>query len=163
VNPSPDEVVELDPHTFGAESPCFGCSPTHPIGFHLRFERRGDDVVTRFVPGEQHQGPPGLMHGGLVTTLADELAAWTIVALRGQLGFTAAMEGRFKKPLRIGKEVVGTGRIAEGGGRVLKVTVTLEQDGEAFSGRFTFAVLDRSGAERVLGIELPETWRKFCR
>jgi acyl-coenzyme A thioesterase PaaI-like protein len=159
-----DDVVELDPHTFGAESPCFGCSPSHRTGFHLRFTRQGEIVTTRFVPAGEHQGPPGLMHGGLVTTLADELAAWTIVALRGQLGFTAAMEARFSKPLRIGREVLGTGRIVGGGGRVVKVAVTLAQDGaDAFGGSFTFAVLDRSGAERVLGIELPETWRKFCR
>ncbi|MFT3767835.1 MAG: hypothetical protein QM820_20485 [Minicystis sp.] len=62
----------LDPHLFGSGQPCFGCSPEHPIGLRLAFTRRDDEVVTTFVPGEQYQGPPGLMHGGLVTTLADE-------------------------------------------------------------------------------------------
>ncbi|MBM4357286.1 MAG: hypothetical protein FJ096_04175 [Deltaproteobacteria bacterium] len=75
--------MRLDPHTFGREQPCFGCAPDHPTGFHLEFEREGDAVRTRFVPSPHHQGPPGILHGGLVTTLADELAAWTIVALKG--------------------------------------------------------------------------------
>src|SRR5687768_10666746 len=97
------------------------------------------------------------MHGGLVTTLADELAAWTIVALRGRLGFTAAMEARLRKPIRVGREVVGTGMIVDDGPRIVKVAVTLAQDGaDALSGRFTFALLDRSAAEKLLGIELPE-------
>ena len=61
---------------------CFGCSPTHPTGFRLEFDKEGDVVTTRFVPKTEHQGPPGILHGGLVTTLADELAAWTIIATR---------------------------------------------------------------------------------
>ena len=40
-------MPDLDPSTFGAAQPCFGCSPEHPIGFHLRFEREGDEIVTR--------------------------------------------------------------------------------------------------------------------
>ncbi len=156
--------MRLDPHTFGREQPCFGCSPSHPIGFHLEFDREGDEVTTRFTPGEQHQGPPGILHGGLVTTLADELAAWTIVALKGRLGFTAALEGRFSRPLRIGREVLGTGRIAADGPRVVKVVVSLAQEENlAFQGTFTFALLDKSAAERLLGQPLPDSWSKFCR
>lgn len=156
--------MRLDPHTFGLDQPCFGCGPDHPIGFHLEFERHGDDVTTRFVPGQHHQGPPGILHGGLVTTLADELAAWTIVALKGQLGFTAAIDARFHRPVRIAREVLGTGRIVEDGSRVVKVDVVLEQDGaRAYRGLFTFAVLDRRGAERLLESELPDAWAKFCR
>jgi uncharacterized protein (TIGR00369 family) len=156
--------MRLDPHTFGREQPCFGCSPEHPIGFHLEFDREGDTVQTRLVPSAHHQGPPGILHGGLVTTLADELAAWTIVALKGQLGFTAAIDARFHRPVRIGREVLGTGTILEDGGRVVKVEVVLEQEGtRTYRGLFTFAVLDRRGAERLLEAELPEAWARFCR
>ncbi len=156
--------MRLDPATFGREQPCFGCSPTHPTGFRLEFERDGDEVRTRFTPRAEHQGPPGLLHGGLAMTLADELAAWTIVAHKQRLGFTAAAETRFHKPLYVGREVVGVGRIAQDGSRVVKIDVELTQDGaRAFTGRFTFAVLDRRGAERVLGGPLPEAWAKFCR
>jgi acyl-coenzyme A thioesterase PaaI-like protein len=96
--------------------------------------------------------------------LADELAAWTIVALKGQLGFTAAIDARFHRPIRIGREVRGVGSIVEGGGRVVKVEAVLEQDGaRAYRGLFTFAVLDRRGAERLLEAELPEAWAQFCR
>ncbi len=154
----------LDPNLFGASSPCFGCSPAHPIGLRLRFERVGDAIVTRYVPPEQFQGPPGVLHGGLATTLADEIAAWTVVGLRHRFGFTGAIDARLRRPIRIGREVVGRGHIAEDRGRVVKVAVTLHQDDAlALEGRFTFALLDRAAAERLLGAELPEAWRRLAR
>ncbi len=154
----------LDPHLFGEDQPCFGCSPTHPTGFRLRFAREGSDVVTRFVPGPTHQGPPAIMHGGLVATLADEIAAWAVVALLGKFGFTAAFEGKLKAPVRIGAEVVGRGRIEREAGRIVAVRVELSQgEGLAFTGLFTFVLLDRSGAEKMIGGPLPEAWKRFAR
>ena len=134
------------------------------MGLKLTFERIGDEVVTRYTPPERFQGPPGLMHGGLVLTLADEIAAWTVVGLQRRFGFTGAVQARLKKPVRIGREVVGRGRITTNRGRVVLVGVTLHQgDQLVFDGTFTFAVLDVDGAERLLGIELPDAWRRFGR
>jgi len=158
------EETPIDPEIFGRDQPCFGCSPVHPTGFHLRFARRGDEVVTRFVADERYQGPPGVMHGGLVATLADEVAAWTIVGLKGRFGFTVAMEMRLSKAVRIGAEIEGRGRIESDTSRFTTVAVELSQAGGAcVRGRFTFAVLDRAAAEKVLGGPLPEAWQKLAR
>lgn len=158
------ERVALDPLTFGVEQPCFGCRPDHPTGLRLRFFREGDVVVTSIVPGDLQQGPPGVMHGGLVTAVADELAAWTVIGLRERFGFTAAIEARLKRPARVGIELRGTGRIASDTSRLVKVDVALEQEGDVvFTGLFTFALLDRSGAEKLLGRPLPEHWARFGR
>jgi acyl-coenzyme A thioesterase PaaI-like protein len=154
----------LDPDLFGPTQPCFGCGPTHPVGFRLRFEREGEAVVTRFVPEEAFQGPPGIMHGGLVAALADEVAAWAIVALLGKFGFTAQFEGKLRGPVRIGAPVVGRGRIAREGSRLVGVSVELSQrEVRVFDGTFTFVLLDAQGAERLLEGPLPEEWRKFAR
>jgi acyl-coenzyme A thioesterase PaaI-like protein len=158
------ELIALDPHLFGPGSPCFGCSPDHPIGFRLRFFEDGDDVVTRFTPAAHYQGPPGVMHGGLVTTLADEIAAWTVIGLRGRFGFTGTIEARLKKPVRIDEEVVGRGRITTDTTRVVKIQVELTQGNTlCFTGDFTFALLDRAAAERLLGKPLSEGWEPFAR
>jgi acyl-coenzyme A thioesterase PaaI-like protein len=154
----------LDPRVFGEASLCFGCGPSHPIGFRLTFERDGDDVVTRMVPGERYQGPPGIMHGGLVATLADEIAAWALIGLRGKFGFTVAMSTRLSRAVRVGREVEGRARIARDLRRLYDVEVSLRQDGEeALRGEFRFAVLDAGGAEKLLGGPIPEAWRRFCR
>jgi len=157
-------LEELDPEIFGDGSRCFGCAPRHPIGLRLTFARDGDTIVTRFVPRDDLQGPPGILHGGLVATLADELAAWTIVGLKERMGFTAAFDGRLHEPIRIGVAVVGRGRIVADSRRIVKVAIELEQnEAIAFRGNFTFVLLDRNRAEKLLEQELPEAWACFCR
>ena len=157
-------MPDLDPSAFGSAQPCFGCSPDHPIGFHLRFEREGDEIVTRLVPGAQYQGPPGIMHGGLVTTLADEVAAWAIIGLLGKFGFTASIAAKLRRPVRIGVPVEGRARILKETSRVVTVGVRLAQEGaDALTAELVFALMDRAGAERLLGGPLPEAWQRFCR
>ena len=154
----------LDPHLFGEDQPCFGCGPRHPVGFRLRFARSDDAVTTTFTPGEVYQGPPGIMHGGLVLTLADEVAAWTVVGLLGKFGFTAHVDAKLHKPVRIGAAVLGEGVIERASERLVAVGVKLTQ-GEvvAFEGRFRFVLLDEAGAERLLGQPLPDAWRRLAR
>ncbi len=157
-------MSDLDPQLFGPDQQCFGCGPRHPTGFHLRFTREGDEVRTAFVPSEQHQGPPGLMHGGLILTLADELAAWTLVGLLGKLGFTATVDARLIRPVRCGEEVQGTGKITRSTSRTVHVEIGLTQAGEpVFHGKFLFALLGAQAVEKLTGRTLPEEWRKFTR
>ena len=156
-------VDPLDGTLFGPEQHCFGCAPDHPIGFRLSFARDGDGVVTRFVPSDRYEGPPGVMHGGLVMALADEIGAWAVIAKTGKFGFTATIDGRLKRPVRIGVEVVGRARLIKETRRVVTASVTIEQSGEPmFEGELRFALLDESTAEKVLG-PLREEWKRFSR
>jgi acyl-coenzyme A thioesterase PaaI-like protein len=157
-------MTALDGTLFGPGQPCFGCGPDHPIGFRLAFEVDGSDVVTRFTATDRYQGPPGIMHGGLVATLADEIAAWAIIALLGKFGFTAQMTCRLHKPVRIGVPIIGRGSILKDARRIVFARALILQDGsEAFTGDFTFAILDHAAAEKMLGGPLPEAWTRFTR
>ena len=157
-------VSPLDGSLFGPGQPCFGCSPDNPAGFHLRFVSEGDDVVSRMVPGKQHQGPLGLMHGGLISTLADETAAWAVLAVTGKFGFTTHFEARFSRGVRVGVEAEARGRVTRNGSRVVKSTVEIRQESElCFTGDFTFVLLDRAGAEKLMGAPMPEQWARYCR
>jgi len=118
--------------------------------------------LTELLYSLRYQGPPGIMHGGLVTTLADEVAAWAIIGLLGKFGFTALMKAKLLRPVRTGVEVEGRSRVVRDGKRVVEVAVELSQGGErAYEGEFTFALADRSGAERLLGGPLPAAWERF--
>ena len=65
---------------------------------------------------------------------------------------------------RIGVEVEGRGRIVRASARVAHVEVRLSQHGaERATGRFSFAIMDQAGAERLLERPLPEPWLRFCR
>jgi acyl-coenzyme A thioesterase PaaI-like protein len=161
---TPVTATQLDPDLFGPDSPCFGCAPTHPIGFRLTFERDGDLVRTRFSPSDRYQGPPGIMHGGLVMTLADEIAAWTVITLKERFGFTTSVEGRLSRAVRIGVETEGRGRIVSASTRIVKVAVEIEQQAsQCFRGEFSFILLDRASAEKLLGGPLPAAWERFSR
>ena len=153
-----------DGSVFGEEQPCFGCAPRHPIGLKLRFTRETDAVTTTFTPGEHHQGPPGIFHGGLVSTLADELAAWTVFLLTGKFGFTTSISLRLPRAARIGTPVAGTGRLLSPARRMVDVGVVLSQGGqEVCEGSLRFALLDKAAAEKLLGRPLPEEWISLTR
>lgn len=156
--------TQLDGTLFGEDQACFGCGPRHPSGFRLRFERDGNDVVTRFTPGDAHQGPPGIMHGGLLMTLADEAADWAIIALRGKFGFTATFSGKLIQPARIHVPLEARARIVKDARRLMDIAVEIgQQEARVFEASFRFAILDRGGAERLLERPLPDRWRRFCR
>lgn len=160
-------MSRLDGTIFGPGQPCFGCGPDHAIGFRLAFREEGSEpreVVTEFTPGAQYQGPPGIMHGGLVATLADEIAAWAVIALLGKFGFTAQMTCKLLKPVRVGVPLEGRGSIVRETSRVVVTRARIAQAGEeVFTGEFSFVVLDRAGAEKLLGGPLPEEWNAFAR
>jgi acyl-coenzyme A thioesterase PaaI-like protein len=53
---------------------CFVCGVDNPIGLHLSFYTDDEGrTVARFRPKPEHQGYPGHLHGGLISTLLDVL------------------------------------------------------------------------------------------
>lgn len=154
----------VDGHLFGPGQPCFGCSPDHPHGFRLKFSQEGSDVVTHFTPTLDHQGPPGIMHGGLVATLADEVAAWAPILLMNRFGFTVSFEAKLQKAMKVLTPIEGKSRIVKDARRLVDVEVHLRQnDHVGFKGTFRFALLDEASAEKLLERPLPASWKQFCR
>ena len=99
---------------------CFACSPKNPIGLKLVFEQDGDICRTHFVPGPEHQGWSGVMHGGLVATLLDEvMAQWLWV--RGFTTMTAEMTARYSKAVPIGEKLTIEGILVSQRGRLLEM------------------------------------------
>ncbi len=154
----------IDRYTFGAEQRCFGCGPHHDRGLRLEFVREGDEVVTRYTPNIDQEGPPGIFHGGLQATLADELGAWTIIGLRNLMGFTSAIDVRLLRPARIGVEIVGRGRIlTERPNLAIIGTIFKQGDKTTLRGRVTYSLVTPDEAERILGRPMPEKWKRFGR
>lgn len=154
----------LDPNTFGEDQLCFACGPKNSIGLNLTFERDGQWVTTRWTPTVGYEGPPGIFHGGLQATVADDLAGWAIMALTGHMGFTTRLEARYHSPVRIGQEAVGRARIAKDLTRFVEVDTVLEQQGvTCFSASVTYAIPTVRTAERILGQKVEPHIAKLCR
>lgn len=156
--------VPLDPHLFGEEQGCFGCGPRNDVGMQLRFFREGDRVTTTFTPRSGWDGPPGIVHGGLQATLADEVGAWTVVGIRGHFGFTASMQLRYLRPARSDRPIEASGRVTDADGARTTVRIVLTQDDRKLvTGTATYMSPSAPMAEKILGMPLPEAWRKLAR
>jgi len=90
---------------------CFVCGMENPIGLKLSFYQDCDGRVTAtFTPGEEHQGYPGVLHGGIAAALLDEALGRVIIGRGGWL-MTARMEIRYKKMVPLGQPLTAAGEI----------------------------------------------------
>jgi acyl-coenzyme A thioesterase PaaI-like protein len=55
---------------------CFGCGQANPFGLQLELERSADGAVEgRFFVKQDHQGPAGVAHAGLLAAALEEALA----------------------------------------------------------------------------------------
>ncbi len=107
-----------------ADNFCFACSPRNPIGLKLAPEMTEDTCRVVFTPQPEHQGWVGFMHGGLISTILDEvMAQW--LWRRNKPAVTAEMNIRFLKPVPIGEQVTAAAECSEERGRIVKMTAEL--------------------------------------
>ena len=81
---------------------CFVCGEKNPIGLNLFFYTDGDKVFADYTFGEEHVGFKNHIHGGLLSTLLDEIMGWTVYTKMGIMFNTWELKVRFSKALRPG-------------------------------------------------------------
>jgi acyl-coenzyme A thioesterase PaaI-like protein len=75
-------------------------------------ETDGNVVQAAFVPRAEHVGFQGVVHGGLVTTVLDEVMAWACAVLAGRFAYCAELIVRFAQPVRPGQATLAVAQIA---------------------------------------------------
>lgn len=84
---------------------CFGCGEKHPTGLHLVAHVGNEmNITAEFVVSENHQGAPGLAHGGLLSLAFDEALGKLMWLLRAP-AVTARLETDFLKPVPMGSKL----------------------------------------------------------
>ena len=63
----------INPWRSNPQYHCFGCCPDNPIGLHMEFYEDGDYIVSTWHPSTHYQGWVNTMHGGILSTLIDEV------------------------------------------------------------------------------------------
>jgi len=99
--------MQAVPHTRS----CFVCGESNPIGFKLRLETDGHVVQTRLVPRSEHTGFKLAVHGGLVSTLLDEVMAWACALQTRRFAYCAELTVRFLLPVRPNVEIIARGEL----------------------------------------------------
>ena len=90
---------------------CFGCGELHPTGLHLvAYAGEGLDITAKFTVSENHQGAPGLAHGGLLSLAFDEALGKLMWLLRAP-AVTGRLETDFLKPVPMGSTLHITAEI----------------------------------------------------
>ena len=115
---------------------CFGCGDLHPTGLHLKAKvGEGLTITAQFTVTENHQGAPGLAHGGLLSLAFDEALGKLMWLLRAP-AVTARLETDFLAPVPIGTTLFISARIVGQHGR----KVYSEAEGRIGSADGTLAV-----------------------
>jgi acyl-coenzyme A thioesterase PaaI-like protein len=80
---------------------CFVCGRQNPIGLGLDFyeDHEADQVRAEFTVPDAYQGYPGVVHGGIVSTILDEVAGRAVMMDEGddRLLATLRMTVRFRQ------------------------------------------------------------------
>ncbi len=77
---------------------CFVCGQRNPYGLHLVFHMDEDSIVADFQPREEHQGFPGVIHGGIVAAVLDEaLGRTSLLGNNQEWTMTGRLEVRYRR------------------------------------------------------------------
>ncbi len=84
---------------------CFVCGRQNPFGLHLIFhETAPGEVTVEYTVPEQFQGYPGVVHGGVVAAMLDEVIGRTHMGgFPPRFMFTARLNIRYRKNVPVGK------------------------------------------------------------
>ncbi|MGH2562233.1 MAG: PaaI family thioesterase [Thermomicrobiales bacterium] len=108
---------------------CFGCGRLNPSGLQLDFYRNERGVWAPFTPDRRQEGYTGIVHGGIITTVLDEVMAWALYA-QEIWAVTARISVAFRKPVAVGVPTRAFGWIEADRGRALDVAADLRQEAD---------------------------------
>lgn len=112
------EDFRVKPHN------CFACGELNDAGLHLKLHLHHDRCWAETTMTARYEGWEGIVHGGIISTILDEIMGWSLVA-RDSWGVTARMSVHFKRPVRVGMTVRAEGWVAEARGRIQKTASRL--------------------------------------
>jgi acyl-coenzyme A thioesterase PaaI-like protein len=111
------EIASVDDPEIGERwySPVYG--PGNPVAPPMVASQTPDGRAEgRVTLGKPHEGPPGLVHGGVVATLLDHVLARSVRAA-GYGGLTATLTVTYRRPVRLGVSLLVVAEVGENDGR----------------------------------------------
>lgn len=125
---------------------CFACGQENPIGLKLKPVHDGDKVIADFTPGRFHQGWDDAIHGGILYTLLDELAFYSILCNGVEFAVTGKSEVKFKKVAPVNEPLQASARVTKLTSRLVEVRslLTIDDSTVIAEGDFLYYVLRRS-------------------
>ena len=105
---------------------CFVCGHRNPYGLHLFFRLDQNTIVADFQPREEHQGFPGVIHGGIVAAVLDEALGRTSLLGDNQgWTMTGRLEVRYRRYVPYGERLRVRAILIGERGRMMQSSGTL--------------------------------------
>lgn len=113
---------------------CFICGDRNPVGLKTRpkVDKARHSAECALVIPPEFQGWDGVVHGGIVSALLDEVAAYAAMAIAKPV-VTAELTVRYLKPVPVGREVVARAEVREQVRRSIFVDAELACDGQVMA------------------------------
>jgi len=110
---------------------CFGCGRLNAHGLQMQFrtDPEGNGVWSRFVPDARFEGYQGVIHGGIVSTVLDEVMAWSLYR-EDVWAVTGQMTVRFRKPMLVGEPTRAIGYIGERRRRTIEMRGEIRRESD---------------------------------
>jgi acyl-coenzyme A thioesterase PaaI-like protein len=130
----------------------------NPTGLHLQYHLEGEHVVTTWTPNDDHAGFPGLVHGGLVAAVLDDVMGRCSVLQRRWV-VTGRMETRYREGAPIGAPLRVEGWSTRFTRRVMQAeaSMTLETGAVVAQANGTYLPVPRAMLDRMV-----ESWPGFA-
>ena len=80
-----------NPFTKTGNYNCFGCAPDNVNGLRMEFWEDGEEIVSFGELRDPFQGYINILHGGIQSTLIDEISRWVLFIKLNTLGFTKTL------------------------------------------------------------------------
>lgn len=107
------------------QATCFACGSDNPHGLQLKFHVDSSGTATASLSlGSQWEGPRGITHGGIASTLLDEAMA-KAVAATGRQAMTAELTVRFRQYAETGEHLQVRGWVVRQARRVIETEAVL--------------------------------------
>jgi acyl-coenzyme A thioesterase PaaI-like protein len=109
---------------------CFACGTANPVGLKMRFYRNGNAVYSDIKLGKHFEGWENMAHGGIISTILDEVMSWAIICFRKAFFVTRKMELKYVRPVPLHAALRARGRVMdEDRGPLIKTRGELFDDG----------------------------------
>jgi len=92
---------------------CFACGHTNSAGLRMEFFTDEETVYSNLTIPPHLCGWSNLTHGGIISTVLDEVMSWAAIYLLKKIILTKTISIDFIKPVFVGTELTAEGKILE--------------------------------------------------
>jgi acyl-coenzyme A thioesterase PaaI-like protein len=107
---------------------CYVCGEANETGLQARSFKVGDRIELPFTAEERFAGWNGVIHGGLIATVLDEVMTWAAILASEQPCFAAEFTTRLLAPLPPGLACRAVARVSESRRRIFSTESWLEDE-----------------------------------